>query len=232
GQAFVSLGTSGVLLAANDTYLPKPESAVHAFCHALPGKWHQMGVILAATDALEWYGKIAGKSAQDLTAELGEALIPPGGTRFLPYLGGERTPHNDAAVRGAFLGLSHSDDRAALTRAVLEGVAFAFADNLQALRSAGTEISRVLAVGGGAASHYWLQVIATTLGLPVDIPKDGDFGAAFGAARLGLLAATGADPIEVCTAPQIAKTIEPDVNLAGAFSEAYHSYTSAYSKIR
>jgi len=232
GQSFVSLGTSGVIFAANDTYLPKPESAVHTFCHALPNTWHQMGVILSATDSLEWFGKIAGKSAQELTAELGDSLQSPSGVRFLPYLGGERTPHNDSAIRGAFLGLSHSDDRPTLTRAVLEGVAFALRDNLEALRNAGTDISRVLAVGGGSQSKYWLEVIATALGIPVDIPVGGDFGAAFGAARLGMIAATDADPASVCLAPEIAQTIAPNLALAPAFTEAYQSYISTYPAIK
>lgn len=231
-QAFLSLGTSGVLFAANDAYQPKPESAVHTFCHALPDTWHQMGVILSAADSLEWYGRITGYSAQELTAELGDQLQAPSGVQFLPYLGGERTPHNDAAVRGAFLGLSHSDDRAALTRAVLQGVAFAFCDNLAALRSTGTDISRLLAVGGGAQSRYWLTVIATTLNLPIDIPKDGDFGAAFGAARLGLMAATGADPAIICAAPDVAQTIEPETALISHFSDAYQTYRAAYPALK
>ncbi len=232
GQAFVSIGTSGVLFAANDAYLPKPESAVHTFCHALPDKWHQMGVILAATDTLEWYSKITGMSAQELTTELGDTLQTPGGVTFLPYLGGERTPINDADARGAFVNLSHSDDRPALTRAVLEGVTFAFRDSLEALRSTGTELARVLAVGGGSKSTYWLKAIATTLNIPVDIPKDGDFGAAFGAARLGLMAATGADPALVCTQPEIAQTIEPDTGLTSAFDDAYQSYTATYPALK
>ena len=232
GRAFISIGTSGVLFAANDAYLPKPESAVHTFCHALPKAWHQMGVILSATDSLEWYAKIAGKPAAELTAELGDTLQAPGTTLFLPYLGGERTPHNDSRIRGAFIGLSHSDDRPALTRAVLEGVAFALRDNLEVLRSAGTEIERVLAVGGGSRCEYWLKVIATTLNLPVDIPQDGDFGAAFGAARLGLIAATNADPLAICTPPAVAKTIMPNQQMAPAFAEAYQSYCSAYPALK
>ncbi len=231
GQAFVSLGTSGVVFAANDSYLPKPESAVHAFCHALPNKWHQMGVILAATDGLNWYSRIASKSPQELTAELGD-LRAPGAALFLPYLGGERTPHNDASIRGAFLNLSHTDDRAALTRAVLEGVAFALKDNLEALKSAGTNIDRMLAVGGGSLSKYWLEVIATAMNLPIDVPKDGDFGAAFGAARLGLLAATGQDPENVCTGPEIDHTIQPNAALVPAFADAYQSYKSAYPALK
>ena len=232
GNAFVSLGTSGVLFAANASYLPKPESAVHAFCHALPNTWHQMGVILSATDALNWYSQIAGRSAAELTQELGDILRAPTGVTFLPYLSGERTPHNDAVIRGSFLGLAHESDRPALTQAVLEGVTFAIRDNLEALKSAGTSISRVTAIGGGSRSRYWLASIATALGVPVDLPADGDFGAAFGAARLGLIAATGADPIAVCAPPKTAETIEPVSALSGAYESAYARYRAAYPAVR
>lgn len=232
GAAFVSLGTSGVLFAANGSYLPKPESAVHAFCHALPNTWHQMGVILSATDALNWHSGVTGKSAADLTGELGETLKAPTGVTFLPYLSGERTPHNDAVIRGAFIGLEHESSRAVLTQAVLEGVAFAIRDNLEALRSAGTGISRVTAIGGGSRSRYWLASIATALGVPVDLPADGDFGAAFGAARLGLIAATGADPIAVCTPPVTSDTIEPVASLSGAYEDAYTRYRALYPAIK
>ncbi|MBY5770508.1 xylulokinase [Rhizobium leguminosarum] len=232
GAAFVSLGTSGVLFAANGSYLPKPESAVHAFCHALPNTWHQMGVILSATDALNWHSGVTGKSAADLTGELGETLKAPTGVTFLPYLSGERTPHNDAVIRGAFIGLEHESSRVVLTQAVLEGVAFAIRDNLEALRSAGTGISRVTAIGGGSRSRYWLASIATALGVPVDLPADGDFGAAFGAARLGLIAATGADPIAVCTPPVTAGTIEPVASLSGAYEDAYTRYRALYPAIK
>ncbi len=232
GQAFVSLGTSGVLFAANASYLPKPESAVHAFCHALPRTWHQMGVILSATDALNWHSHVTGKSAGELTGELGDALKAPGGVTFLPYLSGERTPHNDAKIRGAFIGLGHESGRAVLTQAVLEGVTFAIRDSLEALKSAGTKISRVTAIGGGSRSRYWLSSIATALDMPVDIPADGDFGAAFGAARLGLIAATGADPLSVCTAPQTAETVEPVKALSSAYEAAYGRYRTLYPAIR
>lgn len=232
GAAFVSLGTSGVLFAANGSYLPKPESAVHAFCHALPNTWHQMGVILSATDALNWHSGVTGKSAAELTGELGETLKVPSGVTFLPYLSGERTPHNDAVIRGAFIGLEHESSRVVLTQAVLEGVAFAIRDNLEALRSAGTGISRVTAIGGGSRSRYWLASIATALGVPVDLPADGDFGAAFGAARLGLIAATGADPVAVCTPPVTAGTIEPVAALSGAYEDAYKRYRALYPAIK
>nr|WP_272213958.1 FGGY-family carbohydrate kinase [Marinicella sp. W31]MDC2879900.1 FGGY-family carbohydrate kinase [Marinicella sp. W31] len=168
-----------------------------------------MGVILSATDTLNWYAKVTDKSPAQLSTEVGEQLQAPTDVTFLPYLSGERTPHNDAAIRGAFIGLAHESDRAAMTRAVMEGVAFALRDNLEALRAAGTELTRITAIGGGSRSRYWLKAVATALNLPIDIPADGDFGAAFGAARLGLLAATGADPLAVCTPPETAETVAP-----------------------
>ncbi|MEY4871295.1 MAG: xylulokinase [Pseudomonadota bacterium] len=230
GDAFVSLGTSGVLFAANDGYQPAPETAVHTFCHALPGTWHQMGVILAATDALNWYATLVGDSAAALTGALTD-LHAPGKTLFLPYLGGERTPLNDAAIRGAFLGLEHATDRVAATRAVLEGVTFAIRDSRNALAATGTKIERLLAVGGGSRSDYWLQAIATALDIPVHLPVAGDFGGAFGAARLGIMAATGAGA-EIATLPQIARTITPDRSLTAAFDAGYARYSAAQTAIR
>ncbi|MBB4063003.1 xylulokinase [Gellertiella hungarica] len=232
GRAFVSLGTSGVLFAANASYLPKPESAVHTFCHALPDTWHQMGVILSATDALNWYSGVTGQTASALTAELGDSLKAPSSVTFLPYLAGERTPLNDAAIRGAFIGLGHESSRAVLTQAVLEGVAFALRDNLEALRSAGTELSRVTAIGGGSRSRYWLAAMSTALGLPIDVPQDGDFGAAFGAARLGLVAATGADPLAVFTPPETEETIDPDPAHGDAYAAAYERYRALYPALK
>lgn len=232
GQAFVSLGTSGVLFAASDAYRPNPQSAVHTFCHALPGAWHQMGVILSATDSLNWLSGVTGRTAEALTAELGDTLAAPSGVFFLPYLSGERTPHNDAAIRGAFAGLSHLTDRAALTRAVLEGVAFAFRDSLEALREAGTELSRVTAIGGGSRSRLWLQAVATALEIPVDLPAAGDFGAAFGAARLGLIAAENADPLAVCAPPATAESIAPVAALVPAYRDAYRRYRALYPAIK
>jgi xylulokinase len=232
GHAFVSLGTSGVLFAANGSYLPNPESAVHAFCHALPATWHQMGVILSASDSLTWLAGITGKSQADLATELGETLKAPTPVTFLPYLSGERTPHNDAAIRGAFAGLAHQSDRKVLTQAVLEGVSFAFRDSLEALRAAGTELTRVTAIGGGSRSRYWLKSIATALGIPVDVPADGDFGAAFGAARLGLIAAENADPFSVCTAPATAESVEPVADLKADYEAAYARYRALYPSIK
>ena len=232
GQAFASLGTSGVLFAANASYLPNPESAVHTFCHALPNTWHQMGVILSATDALNWLSSITGQKASALTSNLGDTLIAPGMATFLPYLSGERTPHNDAQIRGSLTGLEHGTDQVALTRAVLEGVSFAFRDCLEALGNAGTELTRVTAVGGGSRSDYWLKCLATALDLPIELTADGDYGAGFGAARLGMIAATSADPFAICTAPAITRTIEPAKDLREDFDAAYGRYRALYPALK
>jgi xylulokinase len=230
GEAFVSLGTSGVLFAANDGYQPDPDTAVHTFCHALPDTWHQMGVILAATDALNWYARLIGTEAARLTGELGD-LQAPGKTLFLPYLGGERTPLNSASVRGAFTGLEHATDRKAATRAELEGVTYAIRDSRDALAATGTKLENLLAVGGGTRSDYWLKLIATALDCPVQLPVAGDFGGAFGAARLGLMAATGAGA-EIATLPPIARVIEPDPSLTDAFDAGHARFRAAQSAIK
>ncbi len=232
GSAFISLGTSGVLFVSNARFSPDAETAVHAFCHAVPDTWHQMGVILSAAGALEWLAGVFSTDAAELTRPLEADMQGPGDVMFLPYLGGERTPHNDAAIRGSFAGLNYATDRTALARGVLEGVAFAFADNLAALRKAGATVSRALAVGGGSRSGKWLRVIANTLDIAIDVPEEGDFGAGLGAARLGLIAATGADPFAVCAPPKIRQTIEPDNKLVPAYASAYASYRKLYPAIK
>lgn len=233
GDAFVSLGTSGVLLLANDSYRPAPENAVHTFCHALPGAWHQLGVILSAASALDWFAGVAGRSPGALTGEL-DAAAPtaPGETLFLPYLSGERTPHNDAQIRGVFAGLSHASARADMTRAVLEGVAYALRDNLEALRAAGGAPARFMAVGGGARSGYWLQMLAHVLGQPIARPAGGESGAAFGATRLGRLAATGEDPLTLCQKPAIADTFDPMPAAVTAYEGGYRRFRALYPLTR
>ena len=232
GDGFVSLGTSGVLLAARDGFAPSPESAVHTFCHAIPGTWYQMGVILAATDCLNWLASVTGVKPAELTAELGETITEPGAVRFLPYLSGERTPHNDSAVRGSFINLSIGTKRSDLARAVLEGVSFALRDNLEALKSTGARLDRVLAIGGGAQSRYWIELLATVLNMPVDLPERGEFGAALGAARLAICGITGAAPETVMTKPPVSQTIEPRADLQGAYEAAYQAFAQSYPTLK
>ncbi|MEZ7812452.1 MAG: xylulokinase [Paracoccaceae bacterium] len=227
GGALVSLGTSGVLLAASESYQPAAQTAVHTFCHAVPNTWHQMGVILAATDALNWYGALVGQSAEILTQEL-DALQAPSKTAFLPYLGGERTPLNSASVRGAFVGLEHATDRAAGTRAVLEGVTYALLDCKNALLATGTKLDSLIAVGGGTNSAYWLAAIATALDISIKIPVAGNFGAAFGAARLAIMAAHDLGA-EIATEPPISTVIDPVRSLSQAFDAGYDRFRDLQS---
>lgn len=231
GDAFVSLGTSGVLWATTDRFSPNPERTVHAFCHAVPGVWHQMGVILSAASSLSWASGVLGASEADLLGALGDRPSAPSPARFLPYLSGERTPHDNATVRGAFLGLGHETSRDMLVQAVLEGVAFAFADCRDALKAAGTTIETADVIGGGSRSRLWTRVLATVLGFPLTRLAEGETGGAFGAARLGRLAATGEAPEAVCTPPHRVETIEPDTSLADAYAEALAHWRSLYPRI-
>jgi xylulokinase len=231
GEGFVSLGTSGVLFVSNEKFSPNTEGAVHAFCHAIPDTWHQMGVILSATDSLNWLSRITGKKQAELSGEAEAQFKGPGEAIFLPYLSGERTPHNNAGARGSFVGLSQSTDTAQLAQAVMEGVTFAMRDCQRVLADAGTSINRLLAVGGGSKSALWLKMLATNLDMEIALPEDGDFGGALGAARLGLCAATGASPAEVMTMPPVKTTIAPDEKLSGAYSDQYARYRALYPAI-
>ncbi|MNT24040.1 Xylulose kinase [compost metagenome] len=231
GEGFVSLGTSGVLFVSNERFSPNTGGAVHAFCHAIPDTWHQMGVILSATDSLNWLSKITGQKQAELSGAAEAQFTGPGEEIFLPYLSGERTPHNNAGARGSFVGLSHSTDTAKLAQAVMEGVTFAFRDSQRVLADAGTRIDRLLAVGGGSKSALWLKMIATNLDMEIALPEDGDFGGALGAARLGLCAAEGASPATVMTMPPIRTVIAPDRSLSAAYSDQYARYRALYPAI-
>jgi xylulokinase len=191
-----------------------------------------MGVALSAAGSLEWLAEILGASAADLVDELGPMPSGPAAVRFLPYLSGERTPHNDAGARGAFAGLDRTHGRSDLVQAVLEGVAFSLRDCLDVLTMPLREPRRLLAVGGGSRSRYWLALIATVLGLPIAVPEEGDFGAAFGAARLGLIAAERADPFAICTPPPISDVIEPVAALVDDYADSYSEFRRLYPAIK
>ncbi|SDU10210.1 xylulokinase [Stappia sp. ES.058] len=227
GDAFLSLGTSGVLFAATDGYRPHAPGAVHAFAHALPGMWHQMGVMLAASDSLEWLAGLTGSDAATLVAEadhLRHERPGPSPVVFLPYLSGERTPHNDPAARGAFIGLERGVGRADLALAVLEGIAFGLRDCKDALEQAGTRISRLTAIGGGARSDLWLSILTDVLACEIDRPAHGDFGAAVGAARLARAAVTKAS----FPRPPITAAFRPKDKGISAYAAAQERYRALY----
>ncbi len=236
GQAFISLGTSGVFFVANDSYRPNPEQGVHTFCHALPGKWHQMAVILSAASCLRWVTQVT--NSIDEAALLRE--IESADQRefehapiFLPYLSGERTPHNDPNAQGVWFGLSHNTTRAALGYSVIEGVSFALLEGYRALQRAGTRVDIASLVGGGSKSRYWSALLASVLGLPLIRHSGGDLGAALGAARLGLLASNpDPDAGAICAPPRPIDVIEPNANLSDATQRRFEKFQQLYPALR
>ena len=225
GDAFVSLGTSGVLWATTASFAPAPQRGVHAFCHAVPDTWHQMGVLLSAAASLAWWATVAGADEATLLRQVDPAK-PCSPAWFAPYLNGERTPHNDAWVRGAFAGLDGGCSRADLTLAVLEGVAYAMRDAQEALASAGTELKEADVIGGGARSALWSQVMADVLGIPLHRVAESEIGCALGAARLARLAA-GA-PLASLTRPARAGTFEPRADRAALHAERHRHWQALY----
>ncbi|KIN71497.1 xylulokinase [Sulfitobacter guttiformis] len=232
GEGFVSLGTSGVLLLARDRYHPDPQTAVHSFCHAVPERWYQMSVMLSAADCLTWLSSITGARAEALTFALGDDLQPPGRVQFFPYLSGERTPHNDAEIRAGFVGLGKDTDRDALTRAVLEGVCFGLRDGFEALISGGSKPAHLFAIGGGSTSRYWLSLLATVIKTPLHLPEGREFGAAMGAARLGMTATLGAPVSEIMGRVPTAEIIEPIAALTDAYDAAYLAFRAGYHLLK
>jgi xylulokinase len=234
GEGFVSLGTSGVVFVVNDRFRPNPASAVHAFCHAVPGRWHQMSVMLSAASCLAWVTKLVGAPdeatllAKMQTLDEQARLAAP---VFLPYLSGERTPHNDARARGVFFGLDNDTDDRALAYAVLEGVSFAMRDGLDALRAAGTEAGTLALVGGGARSDFWAQLHADVLGVEIVTLSGGEAGGALGAARLAWLA-DGGDEATVCQAPPVRERFVPDVQRQAALAPRLQRFRALYSATR
>jgi len=230
GQAFVSLGTSGVVFVADAAPLPDPDRTVHAFCHALPGRWHRMAVILSAASALGWAARVLG--AADEAALLAEVDAPYAGrVVFLPYLAGERTPHDDPAAAGVWFGMDAGTTRADLARAVLEGVAFALADGLDSLEARGGRIGRLSVIGGGARSALWGRILATALDRELVFHAGGEIGPALGAARLAMLAC-GAAEAETCAAPPVARVQPPEAALAEGLARRRATFRALYPSLR
>ncbi|NKF51401.1 xylulokinase [Shewanella sp. WXL01] len=210
-QAMLSLGTSGVYFAVSDGYHANPDQAVHSFCHALPNTWHLMSVVLSAASCLSWLAQLTATSVADLLLELQAHKQPLSDeVMFLPYLSGERTPHNNPYAKGMFFGMSHSTSRADLTKAVLEGVGYAFADGADKLHDSGVMPAEVSLIGGGAKSPLWRQMLADILGQNLVYRESGDVGPALGAARLAQLAVTDASIDDVCPVPTLLGEYQAD----------------------
>ncbi|WP_318371155.1 xylulokinase [Enterobacter sp.] len=196
GQAMLSLGTSGVYFAVSEGFLSKPESAVHSFCHALPQRWHLMSVMLSAASCLDWAAKLTGLGSVPALIEAArQADENAGDVWFLPYLSGERTPHNNPQAKGVFFGLTHQHGQNELARAVLEGVGYALADGMDVVHACGIAPKSVTLIGGGARSAYWRQMLADISGQQLDYRTGGDVGPALGAARLAQIASNPETPL-------------------------------------
>jgi len=224
-----SVGTSGVLFAHTDSFSPDPSGRLHAFCHAVPGAYHLMGVTLSAGGSLAWWRETTGRGYDELVAEASE--VPPGseGLLFLPYLTGERTPHLDPKARGAFFGLTSRHTLAHMTRAVMEGVVFSLRDSMEIMRELGVPVEEVRATGGGARSPLWRRLQADVYGVPIKRTV-ADEGPAYGAALLaGVAAGTYGSAEEATSVVRLREEVtEFDPELVGAYEEAYEAYRSLY----
>jgi xylulokinase len=232
GDALLSLGTSGVIFVATSTFRPNPARAVHAFCHCLPDLWHQMSVHLSAASCIDWAACNAGVDVPKFF-KIAETAGPASGPElFLPYLSGERTPHNDTNIRGAFLGLGNETDPGALAAAVLEGIAFAHADGLAALREAGSSVNELAVIGGGARSIYWGRIIAAALDVRLIYLDGGEVGPALGAARLAQIGVSGMTTHTDLERPLVRQVVEPDALLAERLAPKREKFRAAYTAIK
>ncbi|WP_262267911.1 xylulokinase [Microvirga yunnanensis] len=232
GSAFISLGTSGQLFVTTRDFSPAPEAVVHSFSHAVPGRWFQMAAMLNAASCLAWGAHVLKRDIGELLGETEAAYSKPSSVLFLPYLAGERTPHNDPYARGVFFGLSPRTDQTDLVQAILEGVAFSFADAKQCLEQAGTPLTYAGMIGGGSRSVFWARIFASVLNVPMLRYQGSDKGPAFGAARLARLAVTGEEPEAVCTPPDVLATIEPDPRLVELYGPRIEAFRGLYRALK
>lgn len=232
GQATISLGSSGVIFVATERHAANPGQGMHAFCHALPQRWIQMAVTLSATTSLGWAAGLCRADSEAAFAGTATEAEIERAPIFLPYLNGERTPHNDANAKGVLFGITSSTDSAAVAYSVMEGVAFSLADGHQALAGAGTQVASAHALGGGSNSPLWLRLVASATGMSLLRAEGADRGGAFGAARLAMLAA-GAGTVEsICTAPAVARVVEPEPLLQQRLAPRLARYRALYARNR
>ncbi len=232
-EGFVSssVGTSGVLFAHAEEFTPDPSGRLHAFCHAVPGKFHLMGVTLSAGGSLSWWhDTLDGRFNYDELSRLASEA-PPGaeGLLFLPYLSGERTPHLDPAARGTFFGLTTRHDKRHLTRALMEGVVFSLRDSLEIMRELNLPIGQVRIIGGGARGELWRRLQADVYGMPVHRTTT-DEGPAYGAALLAGVASNVYKDVEEATARVRLReeVVEPEEDNVRLYDEYFETYRSLY----
>lgn len=235
GQAMLSLGTSGVYFAVSERFNSNPDSAVHSFCHALPDTWHLMSVVLSAASCLQWFADAIAKAPLDtLFAELESSEVDINQCPiFIPYLSGERTPHNDPNAKGLFFGLTHETHRSHLFHAVLEGVSFALKEGVEALNHATQKPKSITLIGGGSKSSYWRQMLSDVLNLTLECRSGGEVGPALGAARLALIGhKQGTDIRQICPVPPLVETHQPDTARSHLFAERFVTYQQIYHRVK
>lgn len=233
GDAFLSLGTSGVFFVGNDRYAPKAKAGIHAHCHCLPGIWCELSVVLSAASCLSWIARTVGGDIADLLREIeADGDCPTGSLIFLPYLSGERTPHNDPNAMGVFFGLTFEHRRHHLVKAVMEGVAFAFADGIRVLQAGGVAIGDITVIGGGARSALWGRILASVANLPLSYRQGGEIGPAHGAARLARLAYGGEAIRDICFKPPLETVIEPVPRLVELYQRKGEVYRGLYRQLK
>ena len=233
GICTLSLGTSGVMFAPDFGYNPNPAGGIHTFCHALPNTWHEMAVMLSAAGSLAWVSELtaAGDEAS-LIEEIQTSGSAKGKVFFLPYLSGERTPHNNPLAKGVFSGLTSDTDRAELGYAVLEGVAFAFKDCYSELVNAGANVEHINVIGGGSQSRFWGQLIADVLQRPLIYRRDAAVGPALGAARLAQLGIEGSAVSDVCRQAAVDFIVEPRSERKNEFESRYFEFNALYEALK
>ena len=235
GPASVVLGTSGVVFAPLDVFTPDPEGRAHVFCHAVPGTWHAMGVMLSAAGSMSWFRHALAPDADHDRLDADAEAWEPGaeGLLFAPYLAGERTPHADPNARGAFVGLSLRHDRGALVRSIFEGVACGLRDSLELLRGLGCTVEVGRISGGGARSPLWVKIVASVLDIPIQRTAVEE-GAAYGAALLaGVASGVFGDVREAVDAcVRIRDETEPDPDWARRYAEGYERFRALYPALR
>jgi len=231
GSAFLSLGTSGVYFVASNEYHANPKDGVHTFCHCLPQQWHHMSVHLSSASSLSWLANSLNANVGELLHEAEHGVHHKTQLIFLPYLSGERTPHINPYAKGVFFGMTTNTSRADLVRAVLEGVAFSFADGQSAMTDAGVKINDVAVVGGGSQSLYWGKILASTLQRPLTYRRNREVGSALGAARLAWLATNPCDPQTAFTSPAIECIVEPDSALQNQYVQKRETYRELYRRL-
>jgi xylulokinase len=233
GDAYISLGTSAQLFVTDETYQPASATLIHAFAHALPGRWFRMAAMLNGASCLDFTARLIGESDIGALLDRTEGRFSgPSRILFLPYLSGERTPHNDPTARGVFAGLDRGVDATDLVLATLEGVAFSLLEARYLMERAGLRLTSIAAVGGGARSKFWMQIVSHVLGMPVVRYHGSETGPAFGAARLARMAITSETAREVCGKPAVLDILEPDPSLSEAYAKRFEQYCRLYRSLK